>query len=50
MATEKDFELLDDYLANKLDPKAMADFERRMTTDSSLAQEVSFQTQLVEGI
>lgn len=50
MATERDFELLDDYLSNRLSPEEKALFEQKLTTDSELANEMAVQQELVKGI
>jgi len=50
MASERDFELLDDYLANRLSGEEKASFERRMETDSDLKNEFKLQQSLIEGI
>lgn len=50
MAVEKDFELLDDYLANKLNAEDAAAFEKQAQADPQLAQELNIQKGLVEGL
>ena len=50
MATEKDFELLDDYLSNRLGGEEKIDFEKRLEMDDSLRNELHLQRDLVEGI
>jgi hypothetical protein len=50
MASERDFELLDDYLANKLSGDEKVAFERRMEGDPELKQEFTVQQNIVEGI
>lgn len=50
MATEKDLELLDQYLSNKMDEASRIEFEQRINSDSGLKNEFEFQKQLVEGI
>ena len=50
MATEKDLELLDDYLSNKLDGQEKVGFEKRLESDASLKSEYKLQKALVEGI
>src|SRR4051812_13927913 len=50
MALEKDFELLDDYLANRLSAADKASFEKQIEADPELKQEFNTQKKLVEGI
>lgn len=50
MATERDLELLDDYLSNRLKGPERIEFERRLETDASLQNELALQRELVEGI
>jgi hypothetical protein len=50
MAFEKDFELLDDYLANRLSADEKAQFEKQLEADPSLKQEFNIQQRLVDGI
>lgn len=50
MATEKDLELLDDYLSNRLEGDHKLDFKKRLESDSSLKSELEFQKALVDGI
>lgn len=50
MATEKDLELLDQYLSNKMDDASRIEFEQRINSESGLKNEFEFQNQLVEGI
>lgn len=50
MASERDFELLDDYLRNRLSGEEKASFERRMEADSDLRSEYKLQQSLIEGI
>jgi len=50
MASERDFELLDDYLRNRLSGEEKASFERRMEADSDLKNEYKLQQSLIEGI
>lgn len=50
MATERDLELLDDYLSNRLKGPERIEFERRLETDASLQSELALQRELVEGI
>jgi hypothetical protein len=50
MASERDFELLDDYLANRLSGDEKVAFERRIEGDPELKQEFTVQQNIVEGI
>lgn len=50
MAVEKDFELLDDYLSNRLSPQERESFENKLEADLELKQEYQFQQGLVEGV
>jgi hypothetical protein len=50
MATERDLELLDDYLSNRLKGDERIEFERRLETDASLQSELALQRELIEGI
>lgn len=50
MALERDFELLDDYLANRLGAEEKASFEKRIEADPELKREFFMQQKLVEGI
>jgi hypothetical protein len=50
MATERDLELLDDYLSNRLEGPEKIEFERRLETDTSLQNELALQRELVDGI
>lgn len=50
MATERDLELLDDYMANRLAGNEKTSFENRLQADPDLKNEYNFQQQLVEGI
>ena len=50
MAIEKDFELLDDYLSNRLNGDEAADFERKLNSDPELRQELNIQQSLIENI
>ncbi|NJM25009.1 MAG: hypothetical protein HC859_05395 [Bacteroidia bacterium] len=50
MALERDFELLDDYLSNRLSGEERTAFERQMESDPELQQEFRTQQQLVESI
>lgn len=50
MASERDFELLDDYLANRLSGDEKVAFERRLEGDPELKREFTVQQNIVEGI
>ncbi len=50
MASERDFELLDDYLANRLSGDEKVAFERRMEGDPEMKREFTVQQNIVEGI
>lgn len=50
MAVERDFELLDDYLAGRLDGKEKLAFEDKLGTDPELKSEYELQQQLVNGV
>ena len=50
MATEKDFELLDDYLSNRLKGQDRLDFEKKIESDMSLRNELGLQKEFIEGI
>jgi hypothetical protein len=50
MATEKDLELLDDYLSNRLGDTDKQAFEQKLEADPDLRQELEFQQNLVEGV
>jgi hypothetical protein len=50
MAAERDLELLDDYLANRLDPQGKAAFEQKLQTDPTLHSEFQLQQQFISGI
>jgi hypothetical protein len=50
MAAESDLELLDNYLANRLDPQGKAAFEQKLDTDPSLKSEFELQQQFINGI
>ncbi|MEZ4972175.1 MAG: hypothetical protein R2820_02645 [Cyclobacteriaceae bacterium] len=44
------FELIDDYLTNRMDEAARANFEQRMEADSQLKAEVSLQKGIIDGV
>jgi len=50
MASEKDLELLDQYVSNRLTAHDKAAFERKLDADASLKREYRFQQKMVEKI
>jgi hypothetical protein len=50
MADERDFELLDDYLTNRLSEQDRSAFEQKLQADPNLQQEYVLQQRLVKGI
>lgn len=50
MATERDFELLDDYLSNRMETSEKASFEQKLNADPDLQHEYSLQQSLLTGI
>ncbi|HEU5291784.1 MAG TPA: hypothetical protein VFU05_14140 [Cyclobacteriaceae bacterium] len=50
MALEKDLELLDDYLSNRLSGEERSTFEKRLENDPQLKQELKTQQDFVQGI
>src|SRR5688500_5883667 len=50
MAVERDFELLDDYLSNRLSADEKSAFEKKIEADPDLKQELKIQQDFVEGI
>lgn len=50
MATERDFELLDDYLANRLSGEEKEAFEKKLHADVELASEHNVQQGIVDGL
>jgi hypothetical protein len=50
MATERDFELLDDYVANRLGEGEKSSFEKRLEGDPDLQREHMIQQKLVKAI
>ncbi len=50
MAAERDFELLDDYLADRMAEGDRSTFEEKLTADADLQQEYVIQKDLIEGI
>jgi hypothetical protein len=50
MASEKDFELVDDYLANRMPAGDRASFDKQLETDVELKNELNLQKGLMEGL
>jgi hypothetical protein len=50
MATERDFELLDDYISNRLDAAEKASFEKKLEGDPELSQEYSLQQKIADSL
>lgn len=50
MAAERDFDLLDDYLSNRLDQAGRSAFEDKLTRDPELKNQYALQKELVDGI
>ncbi len=50
MAVERDFELLDDYLANRLSAEDATAFEKQLQAEPQLARELNIQKSITEGI
>jgi hypothetical protein len=50
MAAERDFELLDDYLGNRMDENSRAAFEQKINADQELKAELDIQQQTLSGI
>ncbi|HEX8039046.1 MAG TPA: hypothetical protein VF490_07830, partial [Chryseosolibacter sp.] len=50
MADERDLELLDDYLSNRMGGAERSDFEGRLQADPDLQNEYALQRNLVQGI
>jgi hypothetical protein len=50
MASEKDLELLDQYVSNRLAAQDRTAFEKKLAADSSLRQELQIQQKVVEKI
>lgn len=50
MATERDLELLDDYLGNRLGLEEKSAFEQKLASDPELKKELEFQQALVRSI
>jgi hypothetical protein len=50
MASERDFELLDDYLRHQLNAGERAAFEQRLEADQALKSEYNLQQKIAEGL
>lgn len=50
MASERDLELLDDYLGNRLSANEKVAFEKALQKDADLSKEYHLQTRVVDGI
>ena len=50
MASERDFELLDEYISNRLTEQDKANFEKKLEVDGDLKSEFVLQQRVVEGI
>lgn len=50
MASEKDFEILDEYAGNRLNPQDRAAFEKQLESDAELKNELSLQREIIEGV
>lgn len=50
MASEKDFELLDNYLSNRMSGHEKEAFEQKIQSDPELKQELTIQQTIAEGI
>jgi cytoskeletal protein RodZ len=50
MASEKDLELLDQYLGSRLNAQDKAAFEKQLETDADLKNEFTFQQKVVDGV
>jgi hypothetical protein len=50
MAVERDFELLDDYLANRMPVEERAAFEQKIATEPELVKELKLQQGVVESL
>lgn len=50
MAVERDFELLDDYLANRMPVEERAAFEQKIATEPALVKELKLQQGIVESL
>jgi hypothetical protein len=50
MAAERDLELLDDYLGNRMDEPSRAAFEQKINANQELRGELEIQQQMISGI
>jgi hypothetical protein len=50
MAADRDIELLDDYLANRMDAQSRTAFEQKLHSDPGLKTEFELQQKFIEGI
>lgn len=50
MANERDFELLDDYLTNRLSEQDRSAFEQKLQADPDLQHEYALQKRVIQGI
>lgn len=50
MASERDLELLDDYISNRLNAQAKSAFEERLQADPELKGEFQLQNKIAEGL
>ena len=50
MASEKDFDILDEYAGNRLNPQDRAAFEKQLESDAELKNELSLQREIIEGV
>lgn len=50
MAEERDFELLDDYLTNRLSEQERSAFEHKLQADPDMQHEYALQKRLIQGI
>lgn len=50
MADERDFELLDDYLTNRMSEQDRSAFEQKLKADPDLQHEYALQKRLIQGI
>ena len=50
MADERDFELLDDYLTNRMSDQDRSAFEQKLEADPDLQHEYALQKRLIQGI
>src|SRR5687768_8036629 len=50
MASQKDLELLDDYVGNRLKAQDKIDFEKKLESDSSLKNEYQLQQKIVNQL